>query len=99
MLNRVRYSGLGTLEFSFVWLQPLAAATSIVAWGPRRISATMSTTYDTDMLEPLAIENCTLKAEVSADRRRRRRSGTSGLNAANGRKAQNTSVPSAIIDR
>ena len=49
------------------WLHPLAAPTIIVACGPRRISAAMSTMYDTDMFEPLAIGNWTLNAEVSDD--------------------------------
>ncbi len=57
MLNSVRNSGFGDREFNVVWLQPLAAPTIIVACGPRRISAAMSTTYETDMLEPLAIGN------------------------------------------
>ncbi len=71
MLNSVRNSGFGDREFSVVWLQPLAAPTIIVACGPRRISAAMSTTYDTDMLEPLAIGNWTLNADVSDDSRTR----------------------------
>ena len=57
MLNRVRNAGFGDFEFSVVWLQLLAAPTIIVAWGPRSISEAMSTTYDTDMFEPLAIGN------------------------------------------
>ena len=65
MLKSVRNVGLRDWAFSVVWLQPLAAPTIIVACGPRRIRAAMSTTYDTDMFEPLAIGNCTLKAEVS----------------------------------
>ena len=44
MLNSVRNAGFGVREFSVVWLQPLAAPTIIVACGPRRISAAMSTT-------------------------------------------------------
>ena len=75
MLNSVRYSGFGDRALSVDWLQPLAAPTIIVACGPRRISAAMSTTYDTDMFEPLAIGNCTLKAEVSDDSRTRKTSG------------------------
>ena len=53
---------------SVVWLQPLAAPTIIVACGPRRISDAISTTYETDMFEPLAIGNWTLKADVSEER-------------------------------
>src|SRR5882672_1178704 len=64
MLNSVRYGGFG---FDFGWLNvdcdhALAAPTIIVACGPRRMSDAMSTTYDTDMFEPLAIGNWTLNA-------------------------------------
>src|SRR5206468_1281475 len=99
MLNSVRYSGLGAFAFSDDWLQTPAAPTSMVACGPRRISAAISTTYDTDMFDPLAIGNCTLNADVSDDSRISRISGSSGVNAANGRQAQNTSAPSVMIDR
>ena len=71
MLNSVRNAGFRAREFSVVWLQPLAAPTIIVACGPRRISAAMSTTYDTDMFEPLAIGNWILNAEVSDESRMR----------------------------
>src|ERR1700676_1351804 len=63
MLKSGRYTGLRDREFSVDWLQPPAAPTIIVACGPRRISEEMSTTYDTDMFEPLAIGTCTLNAE------------------------------------
>src|SRR6267142_1522191 len=69
MLNSVRCSRFGLDEFRTVWLHPLAAPTSIVACGPRRISEAMSTTYDTDMLEPLAIGNWILNADVSDESR------------------------------
>ena len=84
MLKSVRYGGFGVREFSVVWLQPLAAPTIIVACGPRRMSAAMSTTYDTDMFEPLAIGNWTLKADVSDDSRTRKTSGRTGVNVARG---------------
>src|SRR6266849_3818367 len=99
MLNSVRYAGCRDREFSVVWLQPLAAPTIIVACGPRRISAAMSTTYDTDMFEPLAIGSCTLKADVSDDSSTRKISGTIGVNVARGSRAQNVTAPTAITTR
>src|SRR6202163_1683560 len=95
MLKSVRYTGLRDREFSVDWLQPPAAPTIIVACGPRRISEAMSTTYDTDMFEPLAIGNCTLKAEVSDESRTRKRRGTMGVNDARGTNTKNVSAPHA----
>src|SRR3954466_5164680 len=99
MLNSVRNAGLGDREFSVVWLQPLAAPTIIVACGPRRISAAMSTTYDTDMFEPLAIGNCTLNAAVSAESSTRKTSGPTGAIGARGTSAKKVTAPSAITRR
>src|ERR1019366_1143845 len=98
MLKSVRNNGFGVREFSVVWLQPLAAPTTIVACGPRRISAAMSTTYDTDMFEPLAIGNCTLKAEVSDDSSTRKTSGTIGVKSARGSSAKNVTAPSPMTN-
>ena len=67
--QRAVAAGSATARSSVDWLQPLAAPTIIVACGPRRMSAAMSTMYDTDMFEPLAIGNWTLKADVSDDSR------------------------------
>jgi len=78
MLNSVRNVGFGAREFSVVWLQPLAAPTIMVACGPRRISAAMSTTYDTDMFEPLAMGNWILNADVNDDSSTSTRSGDDG---------------------
>ena len=60
------------------WLHPLAAPTIIVACGPRRMSDAMSTTYDTDMFEPLAIGKWTLKADVSDDSSTKNSRGRTG---------------------
>src|SRR5436190_7233968 len=98
MVTSVRYSGLGAFAFTVDWLQPPAAPTSMVACGPRRISAAMSTTYETDMFDPLAIGNCTLNAEVSDDSRTRTISGTTGVTAARGTSAQNVTAPSAMTN-
>src|SRR5882762_3537691 len=99
MLNKVRYTGFGAVELSLVWLQPLAAPTIIVAWGPRRISEAMSTTYDTDMFEPLAIGNCTLNAEVSDERKTRNSSGGTGESDSAWRESMRLKVspPSTIV--
>src|SRR4051812_23945084 len=99
MLNSVRNSGLRAREFRVVWLQPLAAPTIIVAWGPRSSSAAMSTTYDTDMFEPLAIGNWILKAEVSDERRTRNSSGITGVRAARDTSAANVTAPNAMTVR
>src|SRR5260370_40866993 len=96
MLNSVRNTGFGDREFSVVWLQPLAAPTIIVACGPRRISAAMSTTYDTDMLEPLAIGRWILNADVNDDRRIRNTRGVTGVSVARGTSTPNVNAPSAM---
>src|SRR3954451_11502513 len=99
MLNSVRNAGLGDREFSVVWLHPLAAPTIIVACGPRRISAAMSTIYDSDMFEPLAIGNWTLKAEKSDERRTKSTSGAAGAGVACRISSANVTAPSAMIVR
>src|SRR5262245_58952417 len=99
MLKSVRYSGLRDFAFSVVWLHALATPTSRAAYGPRMMIAAMSTTYDTDMLEPLAIGNCTLNAEVSDDNRIRKTSGRIGENVARGSRVKNRVAPSAITAR
>src|SRR5262245_64934548 len=85
MLKSVRYVGLPVFALNVDWAQPLTAPSSMVVCGPRMITAAMSMTYDTDMFEPLAIGNCTLKAEVSADRTTKNKSGRMGENSARGR--------------
>src|SRR5260221_13983044 len=99
MLNSERNAGFGAREFSVVWLQPLAAPTIIVACGPRRMSAAMSTTYDTDMFEPLAMGNWILKADVNDDRRTRTMSGVIGAIGARGTRRPKVSAPSAMTAR
>src|SRR5579862_682792 len=51
------------------------------------------------MLEPLAIGNWTLKADVSAERSTRRTSGRTGVKVARGRSPSRVSAPSAITVR
>src|SRR5262245_3172013 len=99
MLNSVRYSGLRDLALSVDWLHALAMLTSMLACGPRMMIAAMSTTYDTDMFEPLAIGNCTLNAEVSDDRRIRKTSGRIGVNVARGSSVKIRIAPNAITAR
>src|SRR6266566_7495467 len=98
MLNSVRYSGFG---FDFGWLNvdcvhALAAPTIIAACGPRRISAAMSTTYDTDMFEPLAIGNCTLNADVSEESAMKKSRGAIGASVARGTSTANVIAPMPI---
>src|SRR5258706_6721368 len=99
MLKSVRNNGFGVCEFSVDWLQPLAAPTIIVACGPRRMSDAMSTTYDTDMFEPLAIGNWTLKADVNDERTTSSSSGGIGQRDSGCRASMNTNVaaPRPII--
>src|SRR5260221_9107469 len=68
----------------------------MVGWVPRRMRAAMSRTYETDMFEPLAIGNCTLKAEVSDDRNTRKTSGRTGVNVARGSSRHNVAAPRAM---
>src|SRR5580765_8863724 len=95
MLNSVRYGGFG-LAFGWLsvdWLQPLAAPTIIVACGPRRMSDAMSTTYDTDMFEPLAIGKWTLNADVSDESSTKNSRGRMGESVARGTRAPNVTAP------
>ena len=48
------------------------------------------------MFEPLAIGNCTLKADISDERRTRNRSGGMGVNEARGTSTKNVSAPHAM---
>ena len=52
MLKSVRCSGLRSLMRNVHWLYALAAATSIVSFGPSSSSDAKSTAYDTDIVEP-----------------------------------------------
>ena len=83
----------GNTQRAIDWLQPLAAPTIIVAWGPRRMSDAMSTTYDTDMFEPLAIGKCTLNADVSDESRTKKSRGRIGVTVARGTRVPNVTTP------
>src|ERR1051325_8699161 len=101
MLNSVRYSGLG---LPVGWLNvdcvhALAPPTIIPACGPRRINAAISTTYDTDMFDPLAIGKWTLNAEVSDDRTTKKSSGGIGSSVARGISAAKVTAPMTITVR
>jgi hypothetical protein len=56
----------------------------------------MSTTYDTDMFDPLAIGNCTLKAAVSDDNAMKNRRGATGVRVARGTSTTNVNAPNAM---
>lgn len=99
MLNSVRYAGFGVRLSRIVWLQPLAAPAIIAACGPRRINVAISTRYDTDMFEPVAMGNCTLKPEVSADTSTSQTSGSTGDRLARGSRVTNSSPPTAMTAR
>src|SRR5438128_1014097 len=65
MLNSVRWMGFRSLMRNVHWLNALAAATTIVSFGPRRSSEAKSTAYDTDIVEDRrASGRFTLKTEV-----------------------------------
>src|ERR1700676_1490344 len=96
MLKSVRYPGFGSFALKVDWAHAPTAPTIIVVCGPSRISEAMSTTYETDMLEPLAIGNWILKADVSVERKMRIDSGNTGVSAARGRTRPKAAVPSAM---
>src|SRR6266571_2178001 len=99
MLKNVRYGAFFLAVLKVVWLQPLAAPTIIDACGPRRISDAMSTTYETDMLTPLAIGKWTLNADVSDESSTSTTSGSRGKKVARGTRTANASPPAAITER
>src|SRR5438270_1863803 len=68
----------------------------MVACGPRRMSDAMSTTYETDMLDPLAMGNWTLNAAVSDERATKNRRGQTGVRVARGTSATNVNAPNAM---
>ena len=68
MLKSVRYSGFRSLMRNEHWLHALAAATSIVSFGPSSSSDAKSTAYETDIVDPLrASGRLTLNTEVIDD--------------------------------
>ncbi len=68
MLNSVRWIGLLSLMRKVHWLNALAAATTIVSFGPSSSSDAKSTAYDTDIVEERrASGRFTLKTEVIDD--------------------------------
>jgi hypothetical protein len=48
------------------------------------------------MLDPLAIGNCTLKADVRDERRTRNRRGATGVNVARGNRKASVSAPAPM---
>jgi hypothetical protein len=59
----------------------------------------MSTTYDTDMFEPLAIGNWTLNADVNDDSSTSKTRGVIGVRVARGTRTANVTAPSAMTVR
>src|SRR5690349_16683644 len=65
MLKSVRWIGLRSLIRNVHWLKALAAATSIVSFGPSSSSDAKSTAYETDIVEDRrASGRFTLKTDV-----------------------------------
>ena len=56
----------------------------------------MSTMYDTDMFEPLAMGKWTLNADVSDDRTMKKSRWGTGVSVARGTSAANVTAPSAM---
>ncbi len=85
MLNAVRYATLRVCVRNVHWLHALAAATSIVSFGPMSSSAATSTAYETDIVEPDVVRGrLTFSAEASEDSssRARKSPGRSRLRGA-----------------
>src|ERR671913_197603 len=65
MLNSVRWIGLRSLIRNVHWLNALAAATTIVSFGPSISREAKSTAYETDIVDDRrASGRLTLKTEV-----------------------------------
>src|SRR5215218_4684979 len=98
MLNSVRWIGLRSLIRNVHWLKALAAATSIVSFGPSSSSDAKSTAYDTDMVdERRASGRFTLNTEVIEESSSSTRN-SNGLPANSlGKKAASRPAPTPMI--
>src|SRR6185436_10551014 len=97
MLKSVRYSGLRSLIRKVHWLHALAAATSIVSFGPSSSSDAKSTAYDTDIVEPLrASGSVTLNTDVNDDRVSNIRKTSGDANVLKGKNRTRRTAPAAI---
>ena len=77
MLNSVRWIGLRSLIRNVHWLKALAAATSIVSFGPSSSSDAKSTAYETDIVDDRrASGRFTLKTDVIDESRSSARNRT-----------------------
>src|SRR5262245_15992480 len=98
MLNSVRWIGLRSLMRNVHWLNALAAATTIVSFGPSSSSAAKSTAYDTDIVDDRrASGRFTLKTEVIDERKSsaRKRSGLPEMRV--GKHSTNRIAPMAMM--
>ena len=97
MLKSVRYVGLRSLMRNVHWLHALAAATTIVSFGPSSSSDAKSTAYDTDIVEPLrASGRVTLKTEVIDDSASSSRNSHGSTQVSTGKKTTSRPAPRAM---
>src|SRR5262245_45478145 len=98
MLNSVRWIGLRSLMRNVHWLNALAAATTIVSFGPSSSSAAKSTAYDTDIVDDRrASGRFTLKTEVIDDRKSSVRKSSGLPKNCVGKHTTNTITPMAMM--
>jgi len=98
MLNSVRYAGLCSRLPSTGCAHPLTAPTIMVECGPRRMSVRMSTTYETDMFEPLAIGNWTVNAEVNDESKTKKAIDTEAERSARGNSTTRVPSPATMTE-
>jgi hypothetical protein len=96
MLNRVRYQRCRVRALRVVWHNAPMPLTIMAVWGPRRMAEAITTTYDTDMLEPLAMGSWILNADSSDEATIRIRSGGRGNSTARVTSTPKVSAPSAM---
>ncbi len=99
MLNSVRWIGLRSLIRKVHWLNALAAATSIVSFGPRSSSDAKSTAYDTDIVEDRrASGRFTLKTDVIDESNSNARNSTGlPMEEGPGKNAMSSAAPIAMM--
>src|SRR5262249_43752346 len=98
MLNSVRWIGLRSLMRNVHWLNALAAATTIVSFGPSSSSAAKSTAYETDIVDDRrASGRFTLKTEVIDERKSSVRKSSGLPKKCVGKNAANRIAPMAMI--
>src|SRR5215510_4010372 len=98
MLKSVRWIGLRSLIRNVHWLNALAAATTIVSFGPSNRRAAKSTAYETDIVDDRrASGRFTLKTEVTDDRKSSVRKSSGFPKNFVGKHTTNRSAPMAMM--